>query len=1285
MKTKSYLRLTCVILALAFTSCFADLDPKPDNYFTGTIYYSVSQAGGYPETVMPGGTLREPIDTTGIYFSFSAPVDSLNLSAADITVGGAASIGAAELTGEGQYWTLSPITVNAAGTATVQITKTGIEAATKNITVYKKAAPVLTGITAAYSGAGTIYTFTLLDSLKDHLTVTAAYNKGSNRKLEQGEYALSGNLTVGNSVITVSYTEGGVTKTATFPVTVSNAELAGITVSYNPGGVVIYTSTPLNSLKQYLTVTATYDDGSGGPLTEHEYTLSCGSDNVLTAGTPAVTVNYGGKTETFNPTVTAVALAGITAQFNQNGAVIYTSTPLDDLKQYLIVTAVNNDGSENTLNTEDYSLSGSLTAGTPAVTVNYGGKTGTFTPTVTAVVLTGITAQYTGSATVEINTNINTIKNDLVVTAAYNDGSEKILNAANYSLSGALTAVASGVPITVIYTEGGVTETATFTVTVICANHSYQWVQTTAAAVATNGAETEKCGICDVTGATRVLWATGAAGLAFEGIPNDTNPTAYRVRKGTVTGGAVYIPAYHRATTNYEDYRPVTEIGSASDNMSNGGAFYDTGITAVTIPAGITSIGQSAFYQCGNLTNITIPPGVTFIGERAFANCNSLTGITIPAGVTAAGSNAFFNWTASQTINIAGYCGQAAADAAWWETGTSGWRYYCNAIIQYTGPHDWNTGPTTIPATETKNGMVAITCTYDSTHTKDEDFNGEYATGTAGLDYEGLYNYNPNTGMPMGPPYAFRVKKGAVTGGAVHIPAYHRLNADSAYLPVREIGSAPGVSYAFAGANITAVTFAAENQLTVIGNGAFSGCNSLTNITIPASVVSIDTYAFGQCANLASVTFAAGSQLQTIGYRAFYGCSSLTGITIPASVTSIGYSSENNDYGVFEGCANLASVTFAVGSQLQTIGENAFRNCASLTGITIPAGVTSIGDVYNGGYNSNIGIFYGCTSLTSVTFAAGSQLQTIGDRTFYSCTGLTSITIPASVTSIGYQAFYNCTGLTNITLPAGLTSIGASAFRNWMNNQTINIAEYCREEAANGAWSTNWRDYCYAYIQYRPHDLHVIINSATDTNNGSEVTTCNIGGETANTKILYATGTAGLAYELITSGTNANTYRVTKGTVTTGAVHIPAYRLNANGVYLPVTEIGGASDNTMNGAFYNTGITAVTFAAESQLKIISRYAFRNCSLTSIAIPESVTEIGVSAFERCNSIHDITIPASVTAVGYGAFSFWANGQTINVQGYPNESAANIAWNTTNTANWRFNCNAVVKYWNGSSYQ
>ena len=151
-----------------------------------------------------------------------------------------------------------------------------------------------------------------------------------------------------------------------------------------------------------------------------------------------------------------VSLDSISATFIQGSAVIYSTDSLDDLKQYLTVFANYTDNTSDVLT--GYTLSGSLTAGTSTIIVSYGGKTATFTVTVTANEVTSISAVYTQSGTVYDTDSLDDLKADLVVTASYSNGTSEVVT--NYTLSGTLEEGTS----TIMVSYGG--KTASFTVTV---------------------------------------------------------------------------------------------------------------------------------------------------------------------------------------------------------------------------------------------------------------------------------------------------------------------------------------------------------------------------------------------------------------------------------------------------------------------------------------------------------------------------------------------------------------------------------------------------------------------------------------------------------------------------------------------------------------------------------------------------------------------------------------------------------------------------------------------------
>jgi hypothetical protein len=493
----------------------------------------------------------------------------------------------------------------------------------------------------------------------------------------------------------------------------------------------------------------------------------------------------------------------------------------------------------------------------------------------------------------------------------------------------------------------------------------------------------------------------------------------------------------------------------------------------------------------------------------------------------------------------------------------------------------------------------------------------------------------------------------------VLIPAYRHYADTDEYLPVTKIADD-----GFKNTAITAVTI--PEGVTVIGDGAFYSTN-LTSISIPASVRTIGSIsptpdsvfdgAFADCSNLTTVSFASGSQLVTIGDNTFDGCgftgitipegvtdigsgafmsTGLTGITIPASVRTIGSISQNRDDGFFPGafsyCSGLGNVIFVAGSQLQTIGDDAFASCRNLTAITIPEGVTAIGS-YAFGASGLTGIlyipagvtaiggiaqsdnrFYGafseCSGLTGVTFAQNSRIATIGDHTFYSCTSLTSITIPAS--NIGHNAFERCTSLRTVTIAPGSQtgSIGNYAFLACTSLESISIAESVRS-IGEGAF-------------YNTQDYGIPLATVTFTGNS----------------------------QLQTIGDYA--FHLTRLT----SITIPA----------SVRSIGIFA--FAGGYFYSMPLATVTFTGNSQLQTIGRGAFRYCeSLASITIPANVTSIGNSAlagpasvifaegfslsinswwfYDPSSYLTSVTIPASVTSIGNDAFRNYGNLTAITV--------------------------------------
>ncbi len=380
-----------------------------------------------------------------------------------------------------------------------------------------------------------------------------------------------------------------------------------------------------------------------------------------------------------------------------------------------------------------------------------------------------------------------------------------------------------------------------------------------------------------------------------------------------------------------------------------------------------------------------------------------------------------------------------------------------------------------------------------------------------------------------------------------------------------------------------------------------------------------------------------GKKVTGIGKNAFEDCNSLTGITIPDSVTSI-------EYRAFYYCRSLTSIT--IPDSVTSIGYNAFYECDSLTSITIPNSVTSIGE----------GAFWKCSSLTSITIPEGvtrignvtfegcSKLTsiTIPDSVtsieycaFQGCSSLTSITIPNSVTSIGYNAFYGCSSLTNITIPNSVTSIGDRAFYNCSSLTSINVSEnnknYC---SVDGVLFNKDKTELIQYPRKKEGTNYKIPNSVTSI---GDYTFSKCG---SLTSITIPEGVTSIGTGAFYECDSLTSITIPEGVTSIGDEAFE-YCSSLTSITIPnsVTSIG-------HEAFYNCdSLTSITIL--KGVTSIGDEAFEYCSsLTSITIPNSVTSIGNEAFRGCSSLTSITIPNSVTSIGSSAFGC-SNLTSINV--------------------------------------
>ena len=428
---------------------------------------------------------------------------------------------------------------------------------------------------------------------------------------------------------------------------------------------------------------------------------------------------------------------------------------------------------------------------------------------------------------------------------------------------------------------------------------------------------------------------------------NITAATTVEVGQNIAISGVVVIPAtVNYNNTNYQ----VTRIGNYA---------FQYGISSVTIPNTITSIGIDAFRNCTSLTAIAIPTSVTSIGNDAFAYCTGLTSVTIPNSVTSISTGTFSQCSGLTSVTIPNSVksiGSRSFDG-------------CFGLISVT-----------IPNSVTSIGSSAFSMCSSLTSINIPNsiisIEGGLFNGCTSLNSVNIPNSVTNIGG-----YAFRDCIGLTS---ITIPSsvtsidewtfYGCIGLTSVSVNwTTPLSIAP---YVFSGgANISNITLYVPAGTAAAYDAApvWTNFNPIVEIVVPPVLNQIfASNGINYIVTKATLPYEVAVSSNT----SFVGTA-----TIPASVTNSGNS-------------------FAVTS----IGESAFSACSGLTSVDIPNSVLRIGS----------SAFYFCLGLTSVSIP--NSVIIIDGNAFTKCTGLTSVNIPSSVSSIGSYAFQNCTGLTSVTV-----------------------------------------------------------------------------------------------------------------------------------------------------------------------------------------------------------------------------------------------------------------------------